>query len=139
MSETFDFDSGKGHTDENFPVGSVLIAARHRPLVMAFYRVARMSDDVADHPTASPDQKLARLDAIGATLTGADDAVREAVALRTRHVLDHPATRQHEPGCLNDVGQPRRRRQVDGTRCADRRAPLEGRSRGRGAVFRGRA
>ena len=83
MSETFDFDSGKGHTDENFPVGSVLIAARHRPLVMAFYRVARMSDDVADHPTASPDQKLARLDAIGATLTGADDAVREAVALRT--------------------------------------------------------
>ena len=82
MTASFDFDSGKGHTDENFPVGSVLIAKRHRALVMAFYRVARMSDDVADHPTAPAEAKLARLDQIEATLLAKDDHVPEAMRLR---------------------------------------------------------
>jgi squalene synthase HpnC len=94
---SFNFDSGKGHADENFPVGSVLIAKRHRDLVMAFYRVARMSDDVADHPTAPPEAKLSRLAEIEATLQGTDDHVSEAVRLRTAlagrgmdntHILD---------------------------------------------------
>ncbi|MEO8812623.1 MAG: squalene synthase HpnC [Caulobacteraceae bacterium] len=76
------FDSGKGAGDENFPVGSFLIAPRHRPVVMAFYRVARMADDVADHPTASRMAKLARLGAIEAGLTGMDDAVSQAAHLR---------------------------------------------------------
>jgi squalene synthase HpnC len=91
------FDSGKGHADENFPVGSVLIARRHRDLVMAFYRVARMSDDVADHPTAPAEAKLSRLAEIEATLKGDDDRVPEAVHLRAAlaargldntHILD---------------------------------------------------
>ena len=93
----FDFDSGKGHTDENFPVGSFLIARRHRGIVMAFYRVARMSDDVADHPTAPADAKLSRLAEIEATLKAENDRVPEAVRLRaaltergldTTHILD---------------------------------------------------
>jgi squalene synthase HpnC len=97
MTTAFDFDSGKGHADENFPVGSVLIARRHRGLVMAFYRVARMSDDVADHPTAPAEAKLARLAQIEATLKARDDRVPEAVRLRaglaergldTTHILD---------------------------------------------------
>jgi squalene synthase HpnC len=97
MTAAFDFDSGKGHADENFPVGSFLIAPRHRPLVLAFYRVARMADDVADHPTASATDKLGRLSAIEATLKGDDDEVPEAAVLRTalverrldtRHILD---------------------------------------------------
>jgi squalene synthase HpnC len=92
-----ELSSGKGHRDENFPVASVLIAARHRPAVMAFYRVARMADDIADHPEASPSEKLARLAAIQTTLTGADNAVEAAVALREvqkarglspQHILD---------------------------------------------------
>ncbi|MGA2953670.1 MAG: squalene synthase HpnC [Caulobacteraceae bacterium] len=92
-----DLSSGKGHQDENFPVASVLIAPRHRPAVMAFYAVARMADDIADHETVSPEEKLARLAAIEATLIGSDDMVPAAVRLRdimgeerldNQHILD---------------------------------------------------
>lgn len=94
---TAELSSGKGHRDENFPVASFLIARRHRPAVMAFYRVARLADDIADHPFAAPRDKDARLAAIEATLTGATDAIPEATALREimaartlspRHILD---------------------------------------------------
>jgi squalene synthase HpnC len=49
---------------------------------MAFYRVARLADDVADHAQATADQKLARLAEIEASLTGKSDSTPEAVALR---------------------------------------------------------
>jgi squalene synthase HpnC len=74
--------SGKGARDENFPVASVLIAPRHRPAVMAFYRVARMADDVADNPALSAADKLSQLTMIEASLIGRNDAVPEAAALR---------------------------------------------------------
>ena len=77
-----DLASGKGHTDENFPVASQLIAPAYRAPIMAFYRVARLADDIADHATATPDQKLARLAEIEASLTGKSEASPEAVALR---------------------------------------------------------
>ena len=92
-----DLSSGKGHRDENFPVASFLIARRLRPAVMAFYRVARMADDVADNATAAPRDKDARLAAIEASLSGASDAIAPAAALREimqaqaispRHILD---------------------------------------------------
>jgi squalene synthase HpnC len=79
---TSDLSSGKGHKDENFPVASILIARRHRPAVMAFYRVARLADDIADHSTASAQDKDARLGAIRSSLIGVSDDVREAVTLR---------------------------------------------------------
>ena len=91
-----DLSSGKGARDENFPVASVLIAKRHRPVVMRFYAVARLADDIADHPTATPEEKLKRLDDIEATLDGGDQ-VSEAAVLRDtmaalritdRHVRD---------------------------------------------------
>lgn len=63
------FTSGKDHTTENFPVGSRLIAARHRPAVMAYYRFARAADDIAD-AAAVPADRLARLDAMDAGLAG---------------------------------------------------------------------
>ena len=76
----------KDHKSENFPVASWLIAARHRPLVLAFYRFARTADDVADRPGASPETKLAQLEAMRATLAeahGAPEAVSpEAATLR---------------------------------------------------------
>ena len=77
-----DLASGKGHTDENFPVASHLIAPQFRAPIMAFYRVARLADDIADHATATPEQKLARLAEIEASLTGKSEASPEAVALR---------------------------------------------------------
>jgi squalene synthase HpnC len=77
-----EFSSGKGHTDENFPVASHLIAPAYRAPILAFYRVARLADDVADHAQATAEQKLARLAEIEASLTGKGDAVPEGVALR---------------------------------------------------------
>jgi squalene synthase HpnC len=82
MTTAADYASGKGHTDENFPVASALIAPQHRAPILAFYRVARLADDVADHPKAAPKEKLARLKEIEASLTGAGAACSEAVALR---------------------------------------------------------
>jgi squalene synthase HpnC len=74
--------SGKGHNDENFPVASVLIAPRYRPPVMAFYHFVRFADDIADHATAPPEEKLRLLEAMRATLSGESDASPEGVRLR---------------------------------------------------------
>jgi squalene synthase HpnC len=97
MSAAEDLGSGKGHKNENFPVGSFLIAPRHRPTILAFYRFARTADDVADHPSASEAEKLDLLETMRASLAGESDAdapavrLREALAARglaTRHGLD---------------------------------------------------
>ncbi|MEO0392231.1 MAG: squalene synthase HpnC [Pseudomonadota bacterium] len=68
--------SGKNASTENFPVGSLLIARRHRPHVMAFYAFARAIDDIADSPDLPVDEKIARLDGFAAAVTGnkPDDA-----------------------------------------------------------------
>jgi len=62
--------SGKDRTDENFPVGSLLIRADLRAHVHAFYAFARNADDIADSPLLSPEEKLARLDVMEAVLLG---------------------------------------------------------------------
>lgn len=89
--------SGKGHTDENFPVASVLIHPRHRGTILAFYRFARTADDVADHETASPAEKLRLLDDMKESLLGNSRASAEGVGLRqalgarglsSQHALD---------------------------------------------------
>ena len=54
--------SGKGHRDENFPVASFLIHPRHRAPILAFYNFVRTADDIADHATLPPEEKLALLD-----------------------------------------------------------------------------
>lgn len=77
-----DFASGKGHRDENFPVASVFVRPDCRAPIMAFYRFARLSDDVADHPEARPQEKLARLDALRDTIIGHADCEPSALALR---------------------------------------------------------
>lgn len=75
--------SGKDRGDENFPVGSFLIAARLRPAVHAFYAFARNADDIADSPTLAPEDKIARLDAMEAVLIGAQaNGSPSATALR---------------------------------------------------------
>jgi len=82
MSGIAELQSGKGHRDENFPVASFLIAPRHRPAVLAFYRFVRAADDVADHPTTPPERKLELLEQMRASLAGENDMVPEGVALR---------------------------------------------------------
>jgi squalene synthase HpnC len=78
--------SGKGEGDENFPVASFIIKPQHRAAILAFYRFARTADDVADHPTAKPDDKLAHLERMRATLAGEADVDPEALALRRAQV-----------------------------------------------------
>jgi squalene synthase HpnC len=75
--------SGKNASNENFPVGSALIRADLRPHVHAFYRFARMGDDIADNNALSPQDKVARLDMMEAALLDpAREDIREAADLR---------------------------------------------------------
>jgi farnesyl-diphosphate farnesyltransferase len=62
--------SGKDRADENFPVGSFLIAKKLRPHIHAFYAFARNADDIADSPALSAPEKITRLDAMEAALLG---------------------------------------------------------------------
>jgi len=82
MSDAIALQSGKGYKDENFPVASVLIAPRFRAPVMAFYNFVRFADDIADHESVTPDEKLRLLEEMRATLVGDSDASPEGVRLR---------------------------------------------------------
>ena len=92
--------SGKWSGDENFPVGSWLLPARLRPHIAAYYAIARTTDDVADNPDLSAEEKIRRLDAFAAAVRGevvGDPALARAERMREslaetglgpRHVLD---------------------------------------------------
>ncbi|HXH46664.1 MAG TPA: squalene synthase HpnC [Bradyrhizobium sp.] len=97
MTSASELRSGKGDRDENFPVASWIIHPRHRALILAYYNFVRTADDIADHATLMPDQKLGYLDLLEAELLGKGDTQAEAVALRRalaergmapRHALD---------------------------------------------------
>jgi squalene synthase HpnC len=97
VSDASAFASGKGHRDENFPVASWLIRRELRGPILAFYRFVRAADDVADHPSASPRQKLDQLARMEGTLRGeCTDSVEgmtlrkilKALNLTERHALD---------------------------------------------------
>lgn len=75
--------SGKGAGDENFPVGSFLIAAAHRPHVRAFYDFARAADDIGDSSHLSSEEKLERLEAYRQVLHGEAKGLARPTALRT--------------------------------------------------------
>jgi len=97
MTTTAQARSGKGPSDENFPVASKLIHPRHRAPILAFYDFVRTADDIADHAALAPAEKLALMDRLEATLLGRDDKEPVGVALRSqlaarqltpRHPLD---------------------------------------------------
>ncbi|MBR0718791.1 squalene synthase HpnC [Bradyrhizobium liaoningense] len=97
MTSANELRSGKGDRDENFPVASWIIHPRHRALILAFYNFVRTADDIADHATLKPDEKLAYLDLFERELLGNGDTQAEAVILRRalaergmppRHALD---------------------------------------------------
>ncbi len=91
--------SGKGHRDENFPVASRVIHPRHRAPVLAFYNFVRTADDVADHATLSPDDKLAYLDRLEGTLLGRNDDEAAGVALRSQ-LYERSLSPQHAQDLL---------------------------------------
>jgi hydroxysqualene synthase len=75
--------SGKGPREENFPVGSVLIARKYRDPMHRYYVFARNADDIADSAVLSPQEKLARLDVMEDVLLGRRaDGAPSATALR---------------------------------------------------------
>lgn len=90
--------SGKGAGDENFPVGSALIAARLRPHVMAYYHFARGADDIADAPDLTAQDKIRRLDALDAGFQA--DATGPGLATRLRDSL---AATGVDQSCARDL------------------------------------
>ena len=86
MMDASTLRSGKGHRDENFPVASFLIHPRHREPILAFYNFVRTADDIADHATLAPPEKLKLLDRLDGGLAGVNDD--DAVAVRLRQALN---------------------------------------------------
>jgi squalene synthase HpnC len=94
MTVDAQYKSGKAARDENFPVASLLVAARYRAPIHAFYRFARAADDAADHATLSEHEKLALLDALESTLLGKSDAAEDALPPR-RALADTGVSARH--------------------------------------------
>ena len=81
--DDLDTSSGKNRETENFPVGSFLIRAGLRPHIHAFYTFARAADDVSDHPSLKPQEKVARLEKFAASLLDdQNNEIPQAVELR---------------------------------------------------------
>jgi squalene synthase HpnC len=100
MTRAGELRSGKGHRDENFPVASHLIHPRYRDAILAFYEFVRVADDIADHATLPPDQKLALLDRLETSLRGASDTDPEGVRLR-KVIAERGLTPRHAQDLLD--------------------------------------
>ena len=80
--------SGKGASDENFPVGSWLLASHLRPHITTYYAFARTVDDIADNKQLKAGEKIRRLDAFAAALVnGTGDPADYGKAHRLRESL----------------------------------------------------
>ncbi len=78
-----DLASGKNAQTENFPVGSFLIRPELRPSIHALYRFARAADDISDHPSLTPEEKVAMLDKFARCLLDeSNDEIPPAANLR---------------------------------------------------------
>jgi len=87
--------SGKGRGDENFPVGSWLIKRALRPHVHAFYRFAREADDIADNGALAAEEKVRRLQRMGAILDGASGEDSPAASAMRLSLQQTGLTAQH--------------------------------------------
>jgi len=75
--------SGKTRSDENFPVGSRLIARAVRAHMHAYYDFARNADDIADSPDLAPEEKVRRLNVMEEVVLGRQlEGSPSAAALR---------------------------------------------------------
>ena len=100
VAESVESWSGKDRGDENFPVGSALIAARLRPHVHAFYAFARNADDIADSPSLTPADKVARLDTMEAVLLGERAGASPSAAALRASLRATGVTGQHSRDLL---------------------------------------
>jgi squalene synthase HpnC len=66
----------------------MLLPAAKRAKIMAYYRIARHADDIADSPVLLPEEKLAGLDALDAGLQGRDQSPAVATATAYRQAVD---------------------------------------------------
>ncbi len=83
VTENVEVWSGKGPQDENFPVGSALIARKYRQPMHCYYAFARNADDIADSSELSAEEKLARLGVMEDVLLGRrENGAPSATALR---------------------------------------------------------
>ena len=96
--------SGKGSGDENFPVASWLVEARHRRPILAFYEFVRIADDISDHAKLSPDEKLSHLDSLEASLLGRNDVNAAGVTLRAA-LAERDLSPQHAQDLLRAFRQ----------------------------------
>jgi squalene synthase HpnC len=96
--------SGKGSGDENFPVASWLVEARHRRPILAFYEFVRIADDISDHASLSPGEKLAHLDSLEASLLGQNDTNAAGVTLRAA-LAERDLSPQHAQDLLRAFRQ----------------------------------
>src|SRR6202007_2911845 len=87
-AESLETPSGKWRGSENFPVGSFLIRRDLRAHVHAFYRFARNADDIAANPALAADEKIGRLDRMGAILDGAPGEDSPAAAAMRESLLE---------------------------------------------------
>ena len=87
--------SGKGKSDENFPVGSFLIRRDLRGHVHAFYDFARQADDIADNPALSPEVKLQRLNLMAAILQGSGESGSPSATTLRADLKQCGVTAQH--------------------------------------------
>jgi squalene synthase HpnC len=92
--------SGKGHRDENFPVASHLVHPRFRAPILAFYEFVRVADDIADHASLAPEQKLVLLDRLEGSLLGTNDSDPEGVRLRAT-LAERALNPRHAQDLLN--------------------------------------
>jgi squalene synthase HpnC len=99
MTHAHELRSGKGHRDENFPVASRLIQPQFRAPILAFYEFVRVADDVADHASLSPQEKVALLDGLERNLLGNGDDSPQAVTLR-RALAERSLSPQHAQDLL---------------------------------------
>src|SRR5262249_57134604 len=89
---------GRRYWEENFRVASRWMHPRHRGPILALYELVRTADDIADHSTLAPQEKLALLDRLEATLLGKSDDDAVGVALRSQL-----AARQLSPRHAQDL------------------------------------
>ena len=106
-SASIETPSGKTTATENFPVGSWLLPAPLRPYIATFYALARATDDIADNPDLSPEEKLVRLDGFDAALTGksGDDSHYEKSARLKQSLAEIGVTTNHSRNLISAFKQ----------------------------------
>jgi farnesyl-diphosphate farnesyltransferase len=97
--------SGKNRHDENFPVGSLVIAPQYRAPMHCYYSFARNADDIADSPALAAQDKIARLDIMEDVLLGSrETGSPSALALRAS-LAETRVTPQHATDLLKAFRQ----------------------------------